>query len=249
MMMADKQGKRSINMVYYIEILLKRRWFVIIPFCISMIIGITLSVTLPRSYIATITIQIDPKRVSSILVADSDIEGWLIILREQITNQYTLEEIIDKFGMLKEKRYDRIYFEDKVRALRKQITVKVSGKRADVVSISFEGKEPEMVMKVVNSLATIFIDRSITFGRGPIHCVEAIGFLDNLLADTRKKLADAEEKIKEFRKAHQGELSEQLDSNEKVLDRLQRKSAERQSALRDAKNRLADFEKDTGNKF
>jgi len=251
--MADEDGKKSINIDYYIEMLLKRRWFIIIPFCISMIIGITLSIKLPRRYMAITSILVEPQRVPSKYVQslmDSDIEERVVTLQEQVLSQTNLEGIIDKFNLFTGPQYAKMYLEDKVGSLRKQITVKVTKaarRGADAFSISFEGREPEMVMNVVNTLASSFIDKNLELREQ--RAIGTVEFLDGQQADMRKKLTDVEERVKEFRKAHMGELPEQLSSNEKVLDRLQQKTAERQLALREAQNRMADFEKETRNKL
>ena len=96
----DEEPKKSINIDYYIEMLLKRRWFIIIPFCISMVIGITLSIKLPRKYTASTLILVEPQRVPTKFVqaiVDSDIEERVVTLQEQVLSQTNLEEIINKF--------------------------------------------------------------------------------------------------------------------------------------------------------
>jgi len=52
------------------------------------------------------------------------------------------------------------------------------------------------------------------------------------------RLEEAERQFGDYRKEHMGELPEQLDTNLRVLDRLQLQLNERQENLREAKNRL-----------
>jgi len=46
---------------YYINLIIKHRWLVIIPFCLAMIVGIYLSLTLPRIYQAYTSILVRPQ--------------------------------------------------------------------------------------------------------------------------------------------------------------------------------------------
>lgn len=247
----EEEPKKSINIDYYIEMLLKRRWFIIIPFCISMMIGITFAIKLPRIYMAMTLILVEPQRVPAKYVQplmDSDIEERVVTLQEQVLSQTNLEEIINKFSMFVGAEYAKMYTEDKVGSLRKQIVVKVTkAKNGAAFSISFQGKNPDLVMNVVNALATSFIDKNLELREGK--AIGTVDFLDGQLSDMRKKLIDVEEKLKDYRKQHMGELPEQLGSNEKVLDRLQLKAAERQLALSSAKNRLLELEKEENTKL
>ena len=63
-------------------------------------------------------------------------------------------------------------------------------------------------------------------------------FLGMKLQTVRKQLETVEEKIKEYRKAHMGELPEQLETNLRMLDRLQMQLNQRQESLRNAKDSL-----------
>ena len=46
-----------------IEIILRQRWYIIIPFCLSMMAGIYYALTLPKIYSASTLILLQPQRV------------------------------------------------------------------------------------------------------------------------------------------------------------------------------------------
>ena len=52
----------------YINLIFKRRWLIIIPFCLAMIVGIYLAITLPKVYQASTLIMIEPQTVPSSFV-------------------------------------------------------------------------------------------------------------------------------------------------------------------------------------
>ncbi len=55
--------KKEIKPADIIEIILRRRWWFIISFCLSMIVGIILAFTLPKYYQAETFILIQPQKV------------------------------------------------------------------------------------------------------------------------------------------------------------------------------------------
>ena len=48
---------------YLIDLVIKRRWIIMVPFFLSMIVGIYLAITLPKIYEASTLILIQPQRV------------------------------------------------------------------------------------------------------------------------------------------------------------------------------------------
>ena len=74
-------------------------------------------------------------------------------------------------------------------------------------------------MRVANGLATAFIDENLK-----VREAQAVGtsdFLEAELETTRIRLTAVEEQLKEYRRNNMGELPEQLESNLRILDRLQ----------------------------
>ena len=133
-----------------------------------------------------------------------------------------------------------MYLEDKIEDLRKRISVEIFGgkSRTDVTeafSISYKGTEPEKVMNITNALAESFIEENLK-----IREEEAVGtsdFLEDQLVSTRKQLEELEKRLEGFRAEHMGGLPEQLESNLRILDRLQVQLTEKNENLRDARNR------------
>ena len=60
-------------------------------------------------------------------------------------------------------------------------------------------------------------------------------FLDDELNSMRLKLEEVEEILKQYRSRYMGELPEQLETNLRILDRLQEQLTDRQQVLREEK--------------
>ena len=59
----EPSRENAFDIRYYVELMLRRRWYIIIAFCIAMSAGIYLAVTLPRLYQAETLIFVEPQRV------------------------------------------------------------------------------------------------------------------------------------------------------------------------------------------
>ncbi len=239
--MADTTHKIKPEQI--LEIILKRHWFIIIPFSIAMIIGTILVITLPRVYEAKTVILVHPQKVPSNIVQDivsSDINARISTLSQQILSRSNLEKIIEDFNLFSGPEYEKMFPEKKVESLEKRISIKVTqgGSRnaADSFSISFRGTDPEKVMRVTNSLASSFIDENLKIRES-----QAIGtnlFLEDELETMRKRLMETEQQLKYYRETNMGGLPEQLNSNLSILGNLNERLTSIQAEIIDARSRL-----------
>lgn len=236
----------AIKPEHIIEIVLRRRWFIIIPFCLSMILGIYFALTLPRAYSSSALIQIQPQKVPSGYVrsiVSTSIESRIRTISQQVLSRTNLEKIIRIFKLYSEPGQEKMLIENKVADMQSRISMNMQSSSS--FSISFTGKDPERVMKIANTLATYFIDENLKVRES-----QAIGtsnFLDDQIREMRKRLKEKEEALREYRKKYIGSLPEQLDSNLRVLESLQKQLAEKQKSLADAKKMLIALEKQMSN--
>jgi len=232
-----------------IEIISRRRWWIILPFSFSIIVGIILAFSLPRYYEAESLILIQPPKVAANYVqpvVNTDIDSRLEAFSRQILSRSNLERIMKDFNMYTEPKYGLIFMEDKIADMRKHISVDLMRRESSTkwglgnayaFNISFRGKYPEKVMKITNALASYFIDENIRFRQ-----TEAIGtsnFLDEELTPIRKELVEKEKVLKEYREKYMGELPEQLNSNLGMLTRIEEQLKAKQTSLLDAQNKQA----------
>ena len=99
---------KEIKLEDIIEIILRRRWWIILPFCLSIIVGIILAFTLPKYYQAETLVLIQPPKVPDNYVQsmvttniDSRLEGF----SRQILSRSNLERIMKDFDMYTEPKY------------------------------------------------------------------------------------------------------------------------------------------------
>ncbi|MCP4350215.1 MAG: hypothetical protein GY795_32460 [Desulfobacterales bacterium] len=233
---------------YYLDLVSRRRWLIIILFCAFMVMGICLALVSPETYMAKTFIKVVPKSIPKEYVpevSELDISERIATIIQEIKSRTNIEKLIEKHGLFKGKKYEKMYIEDKIEAVRKKVSVSVKkSRRAGVNSftISYRGKDPELVMNIVNDLANSFIDASLK-----VMGEEVLGtkdFLESVLDEKRKKLDEIKDIIKEYREKHKGELPEQLNTSLQTLTRLQEQQIAKHESLRDAKFNLIQVEKD-----
>jgi polysaccharide chain length determinant protein (PEP-CTERM system associated) len=250
-----QKAAQEINPRDIIEIVLRRRWWIIVPFCLSMIVGICLAIMLPRIYSAKTIILIQPQKVPTNYVqsvVSMDIDSRLNILKQQILSRSNLEKIIQDFNLFSEPKYENMFVEDKINELRNKISIELifpdekrdsrrfQPRGQDAFSISFKGKDPEKVLRITNSLTSYVIDANLK-----ARATEAIGtsnFLREEVDSIQIELAEKEKTLKEYREKYMGGLPQQLETNLRMLDRLQERLNARKIDLINVKNKLAILE-------
>jgi len=241
------QPESQLDIGYYVNLVLRRRWFVIIPFFLALIAGIYLAVALPKKFQAETLILIEPQRVPNNYVqaiVSSDLESRIATIKEMILSRTNLLKIIENFNLFSEPAKGDMFLDDKIEAMRNYTTVDIVSDRrnrtANAFKISFEGKDPQKVMQVVNAMATLVIDQNLKVRES--QAIGTVEFLEQERVKMRRRLEEVEAALKDFRETHMGELPDQLASNLMVLERLQQQLSDKQKSLRDEKYRLSSLE-------
>lgn len=222
-----------------LEIIIRRRWFIIIPLCITLTLGLVTTFIIDKTYEASTLILVQPQRVPTNYiksVVTTSINQRISTISQQILSRSNLEKIIHQFGLFEDE--ENMYFEDKIVSMRKRVQVKIERARhgAEAFSIAFKGNDPQKVMQVANTLAGYFMDENLK-----VREAQAVGtseFLDAELQKTRKRLEDREKRVADYRTKYIGGLPDELNTNLRTLDRLQDQLTSKQELLTSTRNSL-----------
>lgn len=240
--------EKSMNITpdFVIDILLRRRWYLIIPFVLCMVAGIFFSLWAPKLYKASTLILIEPQRVPENFVqsiVNIDMSARVQQISQQVRSRTNIERIIRDFDLFSDNA--DMFIEDKIKKIREQIVVEVAHVRSglrrggEVVtsfSISYQSENPEKTMNIANALSSYLINEDLKTRES-----QAVGtseFLNDELNATRSRLMEVEGRIETYKKKHLGELPEQLESNLSMLERLQEQLSDRLQNIREGRNRL-----------
>ena len=239
-MMNTLQSQKPVKPEEILEIIVRRRWLIILPVCLFLTLGLGLILVTPRSYQASTLILVQQQSVPTEYVRSvvtSSINQRISTISQQILSRSNLEKIIDQFDLYADK--PDMYLEDKIAQMRERVQVKIEQARqgTEAFSIRFTGSDPHRVMRIANTLASYFMDENLK-----VREAQAVGtseFLEVELEKTRERLEELEARLSAYRAEHLGGLPDELDSNLRTLDRLQLQMADKHVLLREARTSLA----------
>ena len=227
----------NLDLTKYIDMALRRKWWIIIPFLLTILAGLTYALNARKVYQAETLILVQPQKVPQNFVrsiVSTSIEDRLRTITQQVTSRTNLEQIIDKYHLYP---YKDMLLDQKVQLLRKNIDIQVvrGGRGGDAFRIIFKYEDPRIVMEVTNALASNFISQNLKIRES-----QALGtstFLKDELESARKRLGEKDELIKRYRLKHMGAMPENLQTNLNILGKIQNELDNLNESLRDAQNR------------
>jgi polysaccharide chain length determinant protein (PEP-CTERM system associated) len=211
---------KTFNIHDYIEIFLRRIWYIIIPFIVVMIGAVLYAYNSPKLYKASTLILVTPQKVPEAFVkptVTSGIEERLQSIGQEIMSRTRLEQVISEFKLYQGEAKS-ISLEEVVELMKKNITIEIKGKEG-YFTISYIGKDPKIVTLITNKLASLVIEENLKMREQQAQGTSE--FLTIELNATKAKLESQEKTITKYKKQFTGELPEQRDANIRVLDQLQ----------------------------
>ena len=227
---------KSFNIHDYLEIFLRRIWYVIIPFAFVVSAAAIYSFTAPQKYRATTLILVTPQKVPADFVRStvtSRIEDRLQSIGQEIMSRTRLEQVISEFKLYQAEAKS-LALEEIIELMRKDTTVQIRG-REGYFTISYTGKDPRTVTMVTNKLASLFIEENLKLREQQAQGTTE--FLTIELNATKAKLEEQEKLVTQFKKQFMYELPDQRDVNLNILGKLQQQLQTLNDALKSAQDR------------
>jgi polysaccharide chain length determinant protein (PEP-CTERM system associated) len=240
----DEQEKPA---KFYIDMAIRRKWFIIFPLAISIVVSFAIYKYLPKIYRATTLILVQPHTIPESYVRPTiptSIGDRLNTVSQEILSRTRLEKVIQTLNLYPELR-KKVSIDEVADLMRKSIEVNLQsegsrGRAQNTFSISFEGEEPQTVMDVVNQLAATFIEENLKAREQQAESTSI--FLGKELSDIENQLIRKEAEIKNFRERNMGKLPQQLDANLRILERLQQQLPTIHTSIKAAEDRSLIFQ-------
>lgn len=211
-----------------------------------VLLAIFVAAILPNEYKATATLLVEPQVISQKLVEagveQSDLGSRLHVMTMEIRSRSRLSRVIDELALY-EQRSKEMTREQVIEHMNGKISVEPvlsemeTGRRTrgeseiNTFRIHFRHGEPGKAAEVANTLANDFIEQHIE--ERVQTSSETTEFIESELGRVSTQLAQVESQIAEVKANNDGSLPENLDSNERLLERSVNdlRSAERELAL------------------
>jgi polysaccharide chain length determinant protein (PEP-CTERM system associated) len=221
----------------YFKIGLRRRWYIIIPFVLSIIFSFAIYKHLPKVYRASTFILVQAQRVPESYVRPTlteSVNDRLNTISQEILSRTRLEKVINEFNLYTD-ILSKSNMEAVVNIMRQKIEVNVL-QRQNAFSISFEGKEPKTVMMVTNKLASMFIEENLKIREERVE--GTVDFIKKELQAMEANLKKKENEVRQFKEKNMGQLPQQLEANLRIIERLQQQYKTTSDNLRSAEDRI-----------
>jgi polysaccharide chain length determinant protein (PEP-CTERM system associated) len=238
--MADKLDERvPRGWEEYFAIVLRRRWWIVLPLFLSWLAVWGVSWFLPTTYQSEALISAEQQKVSDLYVMENvnvNLQNRLQSTTQQVLSHASLHAIIDRFKLYATPPRLRGFFKpkDPIDQMRSDIKIELVGApgyRGEFFTfkIHYSADTPQLAQQVNSELTSLFIIENVKAQRQLSENTTA--FLKSELADARAKMEEQEAQVSMFKAKHAGNLPGQLQSNVQILAGLQAQLASTQHAL------------------
>ncbi|MDD5436778.1 MAG: GNVR domain-containing protein, partial [Candidatus Omnitrophica bacterium] len=187
----EQTHMKQLKPIDYLKVMFRRKWLIIAPVFVAIVIGIIAGNTLPKLYRSSTLILVEEGKVINPLIqgiaVSTSVAQRLSMLREQILGWDRVIQLIKNLQLDKDIR-NQSEFEGLVRKLRKNIGVSLRSQ--NLITIAYEGKDPAEAQKIVKTITDIFISENVR--QQGKEAENAINFINDQLKLYQKKLKQAE---------------------------------------------------------
>lgn len=196
-----KKNVGGLDWQEYIRIFFRRKWFFILPFVCVCVASVTTFSFLPRTYEARVVMLIEEEKMINPLISglavSTTVGQRLHMLREEILGWPRMVQLAEELGLNKDVK-GPLAFERLILNIRRHISVKMKGQ--DILMISYQGPDPVIAQRIVNTISDIFIRRNLASQSE--EASTAIDFIKGQLEVYKKKLEDSEESLRQFKETY-----------------------------------------------
>jgi len=209
------------------RLLIKRRWWILLPACTITTLGIAVILKLPNRYTSEATLLVVRQQVPERYVvpnSTTDVNAALQAIRQDVLSRTRLLKIIDDFGLYRKSK-KRLAPETLVEQMLQDIDIQpiienpALPRDFNALKISFAADDPVLAQQVTSNLTSLFINENLRTREE--QTTNTTNFLHQAVEAKAKQLEQREQLLRDFKMQHIGELPEQQAGNLGILSGLQ----------------------------
>ncbi len=195
-------AEAKVHFRHYWQIVLERRWLVIIGFFLCLL-GTTLYLLrAPKIYRATAIIQIDRESDGvfsqrEIVLTSGREQDYLLTQYRNLQSPTLLRRLANTLELEKLPEYSRSL--DPVQRVRSQIEI-FPVRLTRLVEVRVEHQNPRLATNIADTLATTFVEDNMELRRS--RSLEAAKWMNLEVEDKEKEVRAADEALQEYKKSH-----------------------------------------------
>jgi succinoglycan biosynthesis transport protein ExoP len=233
----EDQESGGLNLPYLVGVVRRRHLMFLVPLLAGWLAVWGASWLLPSRYRSSTQILVEQPTMPKDYVTpnvNDDMQDRLQSITQQILSRTRLSHIIDQQQLYPDAK--SVADDEKVDRMRHDIEIELVRNGQNDVSaftVSYLASDPRTAQRVTSELTNLFISENLESRQQQSEGTTK--FLEDQLETARKSLADQEEKVRQFKGQHVGELPTQLGSNLQILAGLQSQLQAEEDALNTAK--------------
>ena len=234
----DQQEQESFDLQRWLGAARRRYLHFLIPLFFGWLIVWGASWVLPPVYRSGTLILVEqptmPKDYVTPNVSD-DLQERLQSITQQILSRTRLLQIIEQSQVYGND--GKMSADEKIERMRKDIEIDLvhdaHNDKITAFNVYYSARDPRLAQKVTSELTNLFINENVEVRQQQSE--DTTQFLEAQLETARNTLSDQEEKIREFKGQHVGEMPTQQQSNLQILSGLQSQLQNAEDGLNTAK--------------
>ena len=189
--MESTTSAKNQNPLNYLKLFFRRKWFVIVPTCIGLTLGLVAFFLVRPNYESYTTIMVEEQRTINPLIQDLAVASSVIqrlqAIRESILGWVNLSDLVKKLDLAK-KVENQEQYEELIKNLRKKLNVEMSP--GNIIRLSYESKDPNEALLVAKTLSDDFIEENLKTQTKETDI--AIDFIKEQLQVYKRKIKESE---------------------------------------------------------
>jgi succinoglycan biosynthesis transport protein ExoP len=234
----EEKSSEGFDLQHYLGVVRRRHMQFLIPLFLGWAVVWGASWVLPPRYLSSTLILVEQPTMPKDYVTpnvNDDLQERMQSITQQILSRTRLLHIIDQFNLYAGP-HSQPSPDQKVDGMRKDINIDLvrdARNQITAFNVSYSSRDPRLAQRVTSELTNLFINENLESRQQQSE--DTTQFLEGQLETARKTLSDQEEKIREFKGQHVGELPAQVGSNLQILAGLQSQLQAEEDALNTAK--------------
>ena len=226
------EQRRQLKQV--IDIFLRRKNIIFACLLLGIGIGLVVYLNTPKVYQASAMIKYQRQSVNPTVMSPddsrTDAKDAVETVSQQIMSRTSLEELIKELDLYKAIR-TTLPMEDVVDLMRKEYITTDFLEGGEVFEVSFQGSNPDEVLRVTNALAAKFIEENLRF-RQEI-ASQTSSYIKDELRMAKESLDKKELIMRDYKLQYYNEMPQQLTNNMTRLNALQEQYQNTQESVQE----------------
>lgn len=181
----------SFSAINYLKIFFRRKELMIMAAFAGLILGISLSIILPKKYLSSTVLLVEEGKTDNPLfnniAVSTTVEQRMSTIQESMLGWNNLVQLVKRLSMDKDVKTVP-QFEQLILKIRKDIIFRMRNR--NVIELAYVGVDPVQTQQVVKTLTDIFIERNVEVQNKETS--DAISFIEDQLKVYQGKIKSAE---------------------------------------------------------